>query len=222
MTICVYWKGKFAIDRQMTLMKNGEAVGKFSETKIHTYDEHSPFLFNGHRIRAIAVGGSVSELDFILISVASQKRSFHKRVNYDLFEYLKIRSEGGGSLELITYILSDRMYRVNWIRNIVSTYSDEDANTRLFISEPEDTVLPIETIRWCNSAEEIAWLYNGFSQKCGFGVDVLDCATGEVTYHPYPTEAVRLNVRRTLLDNLDRFFVRPVREGDVEELVYEF
>lgn len=222
MTISVYWKGKFATDRQMSTLKNDEVVGKYSETKIRTYDEHSPFLFNGHRIRAIAVGGSVTKLDFILFNVTDQKRSFHKRVNYYLYEYLKIRSEGGGNLDLITYILSDRMYRVNWARNSVGTYSDSQANTKLFITEPEDTVLPIETIEWCNSAEEIAWLYSGFSQQCGFGVDVLDCATGEVTYHPYPTEAVRLNVRRSLLDNLDRFFVRPVREGDVEELVYEF
>lgn len=222
MTICVYWKGKFATDRQMSVLINDREVGKFSGAKIRLYDEHSPFLFNGHRIRAIVVASNPAELDSVLMAVASKARKFHERVNYDLYEYLKIRAAGGGEYDLTTYILSDRMYRVNWIGNTVHTYPDGEANTRLFISEPIDTALPIETIEWCNSAEEIAWLYCGFSQKCGFGVDVLDCVTGEVTYHPYPSEAVRQSVRRTLLENLDRFFVRPEPDNNVEELVYEF
>ena len=222
MTVTVYWKGKVAIDRQTSLVRNGEQVGNYSETKIRLYDEHSRFLFNGHRIRAITIAGNVDELDAVLAEVADQGRTTHENVGYDLYKYLKVRAQGGGSRNLITYILSDRLYRANWGSFGVTTYSDEEINSRLLINEPMDTTLPVETIRWCQSAEEVAWLYCGFSQQCGFGVDVLDCATGEVTYHPYPTETVRQNIRRTLLDNLDRFFVRPIREEEVEELVYEF
>ena len=222
MTISVYWKGKFATDRQISIERGGEYIGKFSETKIKTYDEHSPFLFNGHRIRAIAVGGTTTELNEILLDVASTDRTYHERVNYDLLNYLALRKEGGGKYDITTWILSDQLYRVNWSLLSCRSYHKEQADSTLLISEPNDVELPRETIEWCNSAEEIAWLYNAFSRSCGYGVDVLDVRTGEVTYHPYPSEDTRQRIRRTLLDNLDRFFVRPIREEEVEELVYEF
>lgn len=221
MTISVYWKGKFATDRQISIEKGGKTIGKFSETKIKTYDEHSPFLFNGHRIRAIAVGGATSELDQILMDVAITDSTYHERVNHDLLNYFALRKEGGGKYDIITWILSDELYRVNWTLLSCRSYNKEQADSTLLISEPDDVQLPFSTIKWCNSAEEIAWLYNAFSRCCGYGVDVLDIHTGEVTYHPYPSEDTRQRIRRTLLDNLDRFFCPPIPEGCEELLVYE-
>jgi len=221
MTISVYWKGKFATDRQISITKAGKTVGKLSQTKIRTFDEHSPFLFNGHHVRAIAVAGTPAELDEILTDVSVEDRPFHEKVNYDLLNYYCIRKEGGGKYDILTWILADKLYRVNWTAFTCRTYRNDSIDTTLFISEPSDVQLPLETIRWCNSAEEIAWLYNAFSRGCGYGVDVLDIHTGEVTYHPYPSEDTRQRIRRTLLDNLDRFFCPPIPEDREELLVYE-
>lgn len=227
MTISVYWKGMFATDRQITIQRNGEAIGKMSRSKIRTFDEHSPFLFNGHRIRAITIAGTTTELNNILVEVSSTDQGFHEKVGFDLLNYCVMRKrfeklmEGGGKYDIITWILADKLYRVNWTAFTCRTYRDDGIDTTLFISEPNDVQLPFSTIKWCNSAEEIAWLYNAFSRGCGYGVDVLDVRTGEVTYHPYPTEAIRQRIRRTLLDNLDRFFCPPIPEDREELLVHE-
>ena len=223
MTITVYWKGKLATDRMISVDHSEKGiVGKYSKEKIRLFDEHSPYLFNGKRIRAIAIAGTISCLDKILLDLADQSCAIGKRVQYDLLKYFKIRKDGGGKYQITTWVLTDHLFRINWNTLRCTTYEEEKQHSTILIGEPEDTALPWPTIRWCQSAEEVAWLYCGFSQQCGFGVDVLDCETGEVTYHPYPTETVRQNIRRTLLDNLDRFFVRPIREEEVEELVYEF
>ena len=223
MTVVVYWKGKLATDRMISVDRVGKGVvGKYSNEKIRLFDEHSPYLFNGKRIRAIAVAGTIRYLDEILMEIVDVNSTVGREVQYDLLKYFKIRKEGGGKYPVTTWVLTDHLFRINWNVLRCTTYEEEKQHSTILIGEPGDTTLPFETIRWCQSAEEVAWLYCGFSQQCGFGVDVLDCETGEVTYYPYPTETTRLNIRRTLLDNLDRFFVRPIREEEVEALVYEF
>ena len=134
MTISVYWKGKFATDRQITLQRNGKDIGKMSKSKIRTFDEHSPFLFNGHHVRAIAVAGTPAELDEILMEVGSTDRGFHDKVNYDLLNYYAMRKEGGGKYDIITWILADKLYRVNWSLFTCRTYRDDGIDTTLLIA----------------------------------------------------------------------------------------
>lgn len=220
MTVIVYHKGKIAVDRMLTLERNNVKVGSRPSTKIRVFGEHSKLLLDGVKVRAIVYSGVTQEFENILTNMHDSSLDHFKSSGYDLMNFFDTVRLGLGRFSTSTYVLTDKITRLSWSSG--ASVARQLNGKGLLITEPQDTNLPFTTISWCKTAEEIAWLYCGFSRQCGFGVDVLDCVTGEVTYHPYPSDAVRQNVRRTLLENLDRFFVRPEPDNNVEELVYEF
>lgn len=202
MTVAVIKGGVLVIDRCVTASRNGVVVSSRPITKMLEFSTEAGITIKGKVITKAFVTGDwtgSSQLCTMINSTNTVKTIEEFLVNHQQYAVVQVAS---------VWLIPDPTkagfwYRVNWKTGTINTVTPMTSD----IIRPTDTQVP-ELEKWLETPEEIVWLYNRLSKRCGFGLNRYNPWLGVLEQIDEPSLEVSERIRLTLIRSIDLWFLK--------------